>query len=68
MLFQTSFSDSNGVICYCAVESTCTSLLSGFFNLYAYERLGDYTSSVSLISNVTGFVAGCYEIESILSL
>ncbi|UJR11653.1 hypothetical protein I4U23_015834 [Adineta vaga] len=65
-LVPTYFSDRNDTICYCDTQSTCSSSLSGFFNLSAYETLGDYASSQSLISKVPGFVAGCFPLESLL--
>ncbi|UJR38740.1 hypothetical protein I4U23_031405 [Adineta vaga] len=62
------FSGQNNTICYCGIESTCSSSFSGFFNLSAYEPdyfIG-YTSSQSLITKVPGFVVGCYALESLL--
>ncbi|CAF0798760.1 unnamed protein product [Adineta ricciae] len=66
--YSTHFSDRNGTICGCDFESTCSSSFSGFFNLSAYETVpvGDYTSSQSLITEVPGFVVGCYALESLL--
>ncbi|CAF1043789.1 unnamed protein product [Adineta ricciae] len=67
-LYSTHFSDRNGTICGCDLESTCSSSFSGFFNLSAYETVpvGDYTFSQSLITKVPGFVVGCYALESLL--
>ncbi|UJR19439.1 hypothetical protein I4U23_022569 [Adineta vaga] len=62
----TTFSDQNGTICSCDIRSTCSSSISGFFDLFAYEHDGTYTSSISLISKVPGFFVGCYALESIL--
>ena len=65
-IMPTLFFDRNDTICLCDTQSTCVSSLSGFFDLFAYEVDGNYTGSTSLISNVTGFVTGCYALESIL--
>ncbi|CAF4015884.1 unnamed protein product [Rotaria sp. Silwood1] len=63
---QNFYSSNNNTICYCGLQSTCSSSVCGFFDLFAYDTKGDYTSSMSLIVNVPGFVAGCYAIESLL--
>jgi hypothetical protein len=66
LLYETSFSYINGTICRCGSDSTCSSSLSGFFNLYEKETRGAYISYDSLIANVTGFVVGYYAIVSLL--
>ncbi|CAF1297121.1 unnamed protein product, partial [Rotaria sp. Silwood1] len=63
---QNFYSSNNNTICYCGLQSTCSSSVCGFFDLFAYDTKGDYTSSMSLIVNVPGFVAECYAIESLL--
>jgi hypothetical protein len=60
------FSDNNNIICYCGSQSTYSTSICGTFNLFAYDTVDDYTSSISLMSNVTGFVVRCCIVESIL--
>jgi hypothetical protein len=63
---SSRFSDSNNVICYCTIKSTCSSSICGFFDLFAYDAGGNYSSTKSMIDVVPGFVVGCYAVESIL--
>ena len=62
---QGVFSNKNK-ICYCGSQLNCSSSTSGFFNLFAYDTKGDYTSSPGLMINVTGLTVGCYAVEAIL--
>ncbi|CAF1538112.1 unnamed protein product [Adineta ricciae] len=67
ILFSAYFSNQNDTICSCDTQSTCSSSVSGFFDLLAYETdpTGDYTSSQSLLLKIPGFVVGCYPLESL---
>ena len=59
------FIEINGSRCCCNFRSNCSSP-SGFFDLYAYETEGIYVSPTLPMANISGFVAGCYAIESLL--
>ena len=65
-LVYASFLDSSNTICRCGTVWPCTSSLTGFFDIFAFSNMGNYVSYDRLIVNVTGFVAGCYPIESLL--
>ncbi|CAF4250633.1 unnamed protein product, partial [Rotaria sp. Silwood2] len=57
--------DKSGNYCFCGTTPTCSSP-AGFFNLSAYESTGIYVPPEPPIAYVTGFVAGCYALESLL--
>lgn len=58
------FIGTDNTQCCCSTTSTCSSS-SGFFNIYAYETEGNYISPEPSMANVTGFMAGCFAIESL---
>lgn len=62
---QTYYVDINGQPCLCGQKSTCFSQC-GFFDLYAEDTRGVYTPRTPSRANVTGFVAGCFAIDSLL--
>jgi hypothetical protein len=59
------FIETDGYLCCCYFTYHCSSP-SSFFDLYAYETEGMYVSSKLPMVNVTGFMTGCYAIESLL--
>lgn len=63
-ILDGSFVNGDGTLCYCSGSATCSSP-SGFFNLYGYDTGGMFVSPEPSIANVTGFVTGCYAIESL---
>ena len=62
---QTYYGDINGQLCLCSRQRTCFSQC-GFYDQYAEDTSGDYTSITPSRANVTGFFGGCFAIESLL--
>ncbi|CAF3628193.1 unnamed protein product [Rotaria sp. Silwood1] len=62
-----SFVDIRRNLCYCNLGATCF-LPSTFYLpfVYALPIYGSYRTTTQPMGNVTGFVAGCYPIESVL--
>ncbi|CAF2169519.1 unnamed protein product [Rotaria magnacalcarata] len=60
-----SYIQADGLQCCCSVSSNC-STAAAFFDLYAYDTGGIYVSPTLPIANLSGFVVGCYVIESLL--
>ena len=50
----------------CCCSTQLCSVPSSFFDLYAYETYGIYILPNSSIENISGFMAGCYAVESLL--
>lgn len=65
-IVETSFSDVDGTTCRCGSNRTCSSSVTGFFDIFAKDTLGSYTLNEPLRANVTGFAVGCYTVESVL--
>ena len=61
----TQYIDTDGQLCRCERQHTCFSQC-GFFDLYAEDTGGVYTPTTPARANVTGFLAGCFAIESVL--
>ena len=55
----------HGKECYCGSTLNCSSP-SGFFDLFAKENEGYFQVRRRPMAHVTGFVAGCYALESVL--
>ncbi|CAF3789909.1 unnamed protein product [Rotaria socialis] len=60
-----SYIQTDGLQCWCSVSSNCSTVVA-FFDLYAYDTGGVYISPTLPIANLSGFVVGCYAIESLL--
>ncbi|CAF3917155.1 unnamed protein product [Rotaria sordida] len=62
-----AFLDIRRKYCYCNLGATCF-LPSTFYlpTAYAVPTYGVYRGTIRPMANVTGFVAGCYPIESVL--
>ncbi|CAF4259011.1 unnamed protein product, partial [Rotaria sordida] len=62
-----AFLDIRRMYCYCNLGATCF-LPSTFYlpTAYAVPTYGVYRGTIRPMANVTGFVAGCYPIESVL--
>ena len=57
--------DDYNIRCCCSSEHC--SAPAGFFDLYAHETNGAFFHSNGTIGNVSGFLGGCYAIESLLN-
>ncbi|CAF3201804.1 unnamed protein product [Rotaria sp. Silwood2] len=65
--YGPSFIDFRNQFCYCNLRATC--FLSSTFYIpaaYAIPNYGAYRQAKLPMANVTGFVVGCYPIESVL--